>query len=74
VDGVETEFAAKQAETDAVIYLSTKYVIDITSGPGEAQFKTLIEDYLKYLAYLEIWNGELPQVVAGDDAVSILVP
>lgn len=74
VDGVETEFAAKQAETDAVIYLSTKYVIDITSGPGEAQFKTLIEDYLKYLAYLEVWNGELPSVVAGDDAVSILVP
>ena len=74
VDGVETEYATKQAESDTVIYLSTKYVIDITSGPGEAQFKTLIEDYLKYLAYLEVWNGELPQVVAGDDAVSILVP
>ena len=74
VNGVDTEYAAKQAESDTVIYLATKYVIDTTSGPGEAQFKVLVEDYLKYLAYLEQWNGELPQVVAGDDAVSILVP
>jgi len=74
VDGVETEYAAKQAETDTVIYLGTKYTIDTTSGPGAADFKPLVEDYLKYLAYLEQWNGELPGVVAGDDAVSILVP
>lgn len=74
IDGLETEFAAKQAESDTVIYLGTKYVIDITTGPGQAEFKTLVEDYLQYLAYLEVWNGTLPSVVAGDDAVSILVP
>jgi regulator of protease activity HflC (stomatin/prohibitin superfamily) len=74
VDGIETEFSTRQEETDTVIYLGTKYVIDITSGPGAADFKTLVEDYLKYLAYLENWNGELPDVVAGDDAISIIVP
>ncbi len=74
VDGVETEFATKQAETDTIIYLGTKYVIDITSGPGADKFKTLVEDYLEYLAYLEQWDGKLPDVVAGDDAISIIVP
>ena len=74
VDGVETAFATKQAETDSVIFLGTKYVIDIDSGPGAANFKTLVEDYLQYLAYLEKWNGELPEVIAGDDALSIIVP
>ena len=74
VDGVETKFATKQAETETVIYLGTQYVIDITTGPGADKFKSLVEDYLQYLAYLEQWNGELPNVVAGDDAISIIVP
>ena len=74
VDGVETEFATKQSETDTVIFLGTKYVVDVTTGPGADNFKKLVEDYLQYLAYLEQWNGELPQVVAGDDALSIIVP
>lgn len=74
VDGIDTEFDQKQAETETVIFLGTKYVIDVTSGPGPDKFKTLVEDYLKYLAYLEAWNGELPDVVAGDDALSIIVP
>lgn len=74
VDGVETEYATKQVETETFIYLGTKYVIDITTGPGADQFKLLIEDYLQYLAYLEQWNGELPNVVAGNDAISIIVP
>jgi len=74
VDGVETSYAAKQAESETVIYLKTIYVIDTTSGPGVDNFKKLVEDYLAYLAYLEAWNGELPDVVAGDDAISIIVP
>ena len=74
IDGVETEVAAKQAETETCIFLGTKYVIDTTSGPGPDKFKSLVEDYLQYLAYLEVWNGELPNVVAGDDALSIIVP
>lgn len=53
---------------------ATKHTIDVTSGPGVEKFKTLVEDYMKYLAYLETWNGELPDVVAGDNAVSIIIP
>ena len=74
IDGVEIEVAAKQAETETVIFLGTKYVIDVTTGPGADNFKKLVEDYLQYLAYLEKWDGKLPEVVAGDDALSIIVP
>ena len=74
VDGVETAYNAKQAETETVIFLGTKYVIDVQTGPGVDKFNTLVEDYLQYLAYLEKWDGKLPQVVAGDDALSIIVP
>lgn len=74
VDGVETVFATKQQETDNVVYLGTESVIDVTSGPGADKFKALVEDYLQYLAYLEKWDGVLPEVVAGDDAISIIVP
>ena len=74
VDGLETEFDVRQVETETVIYLGTKYVIDTTSGPGPDKFKSLVEDYLAYLEYLKVWNGELPNVVAGDDAISIIVP
>ena len=74
VDGLETEYTVRQVESETVIYLSTKYVVDTTSGPGADKFKSLVEDYLQYLAYLEKWNGELPDVVAGEDALSIIVP
>lgn len=74
VDGIETEYVVRQAETESCIYLGTKYVIDITTGPGADSFKSLVEDYLQYLAYLEQWDGKLPDVVAGDDAISIIVP
>ena len=52
----------------------TTYVVDVTSGPGADKFKLVVEDYLQYLAYLEKWDGNLPDVVSGDDALSIIVP
>ena len=52
----------------------TTYVIDTSTGPGVDKFETLVTKYIEYLAYLEKWNGELPQVVSGDDAVSIIIP
>ena len=74
VNGVEQTFVIKQAESETVIFLGTKYVIDVTTGPGADNFKKLVEDYLQYLAYLEKWDGKLPEVVSGDDALSIIVP
>lgn len=60
--------------TTKIALSATKYEIDLTTGPGADKFKALVEDYLEYLAYLEKWNGELPDVVSGDDAISIIVP
>ena len=71
--------ASKEGDVDVLTtttntLVATKYVIDVTTGPGAENFKTLVENYLQYLAYLEKWNGELPDVVAGDEAISIIVP
>ncbi len=52
----------------------TTYVIDTSTGPGVDKFNPLVTKYLEYLAYLEKWNGVLPEVVSGDDAISIIVP
>ena len=60
--------------TTTVSLIATKYDIDITTGPGADKFKSLVEDYLQYLAYLAEWDGKLPDVVAGDGALSIIVP
>lgn len=51
----------------------TTYRIVIPSE-GADEFKKLVLEYLEYLAYLEKWNGELPDVVAGEDGISIIVP
>ena len=86
----EAVFDAKQAETTEVTsetigevtytitttksLASTEHTINVNSGPGAEKFKALVEDYLQYLAYLEKWDGNLPDVVAGNDAISIIVP
>ena len=57
-----------------VLETESSYTIEFDAVHTEAMFKEIVEDYLEYLAYLEKWNGELPQVVAGDDAISIIVP
>jgi len=49
----------------------TEYKIDFTDKT-EAEIK-LISDYLKYIEYLEKWDGKLPTVMTGDNA-SILIP
>lgn len=50
------------------------YVIEFDAIHTEQMFREAVEQYLEYLAYLEKWDGELPEVVAGDDAISIIVP
>ena len=48
-----------------------EYEIDFT-GKSEAEI-AVIAEYLKYIEYLSKWNGELPDVVAGD-SLSIFIP
>ena len=50
------------------------YTIDTSTGPGADKFTVLVTSYIEYMAYLEKWDGQLPQVVSGDDALSIIVP
>ena len=48
----------------------TNYAIDF-AGKSEAEIK-LIQDYLKYVAYLEKWDGRLPEVMG--DGANVFVP
>lgn len=48
-----------------------EYEIDFEGKTAEEI--QVISDYLKYIEYLEVWNGELPEVVTGD-GVSIMIP
>jgi len=50
---------------------ATEYEIDFTGKTAEEI--ALITEYLKYIAYLDKWNGELPEVMAGDSA-TIMIP
>ena len=48
-----------------------KYDIDFT-GKTSDEIK-LISEYLKFVEYLEVWNGELPSVMT-DSGATILIP
>lgn len=48
-----------------------EYEIDF-EGKTEEEIK-VISDYLKYIEYLEVWNGELPDVMT-DGSTTIMIP
>ncbi len=50
----------------------TEYEIDFTGKTAEEI--ALISDYLKYVAYLEAWDGKLPQTVVTDGSAQLLIP
>ena len=56
--------------TETVLEDGVEYSIDFT-GKSEEEIK-LIQDYLKYIAYLEKWDGRLPEVMG--DGANIFVP
>lgn len=56
---------------DGVTVVGVEYEIDFT-GKSADEIK-LITDYLKYIEYLDKWDGELPSVMTGDSA-SIMIP
>lgn len=51
----------------------TNYSIIYDETHTKDDLKIVLE-FVKYLEYLEKWNGELPTVVAGDKGVEIIVP
>ncbi len=60
-------FEIKATETED----GTEYNINFDGKSAEEI--QVISDYLKYIEYLSVWNGELPDVVTGTDA-TILIP
>ena len=59
--------------TTTTTLTNTNYVIQY-DAEHTAEGMSIVFDYVKYLQYLETWNGELPEVVAGEEAISIMVP
>ena len=51
----------------------TNYSIVYDETHTKEDLKIVLE-FVKYLEYLEKWNGELPIVVAGDKGVDIIIP
>ena len=56
--------------TETAVEDGIEYSIDF-AGKSEEEIK-LIQDYLKYIAYLEKWDGRLPEVMG--DGANIFVP
>lgn len=61
-------------ETDVIKFVETRYTITYDADHTKDDLNKVVVSYLEYLAYLDKWNGSLPEVVAGDDALSIIVP
>ena len=57
--------------TDEEGIVGVEYEIDFTGRAPEEI--AIIADYLKYVEYLEKWDGKLPTVMTGDSA-SIMIP
>ena len=51
--------------------VSTTYTIE---WGDDVEGKQLILRYIQYLEYLSKWNGKLPDVLAGDSSLQLLVP
>lgn len=58
--------------TDEEGNASLEYNIDFT-GKTSAEI-ALISEYLKYVEYLSVWNGELPGVMVTDGNAQIILP
>ena len=54
------------------VQTAVEYTINF-EGKSEAQI-AMITDYLKYVAYLEAWNGELPDTVVTGENGSFILP
>ena len=51
---------------------NTKYVIEYDAEHTEEDLQVIIE-FIKYLEYLEKWDGKLPSVMTGSEGVEIII-
>lgn len=53
--------------------VSTQYSIVYDESHTKEDLKVIV-DFVKYLEYLEKWDGKLPEVMTGTDGVDIIIP
>lgn len=70
-DIIETDVLGEDDEGNPIV-VGTEYTIDMV---GHTQDELdVVFNYIEYIQYLQTWDGKLPEVVAGDNAVSLLIP
>lgn len=62
-----------QVTTKTTTLESTHYTIQYDETHTKDDLK-LVMDFVQYLEYLEKWDGKLPEVVAGDQNLDLLIP
>ena len=65
-------FKIIQTETVEDDIITVTYDIDFTGKTAEEI--SVITEYLKYIEYLDKWDGKLPSVMVGDENAQIIVP
>lgn len=70
---VTKDAASNKVTTVTTTLESTKYVIQCDETHTKDDLK-IVMDFVKYLEYLEQWDGKLPQVVTGDQSLELLIP
>lgn len=68
---LEKEIKEKDAEGNEVV-TGIEYTIDFTDKKQEEI--ALISDYLKYVEYLNAWDGKLPDVLVTGEGASVILP
>ncbi|MCI5745899.1 MAG: prohibitin family protein [Erysipelotrichaceae bacterium] len=59
--------------TTTTTLVSTNYTIDFDANHTKDDLKVIL-DFVRYLEYLEKWDGKLPEVVSGTDGIEIIIP
>ncbi len=67
----EDEGTIRKTITTSLV--STQYSIVYDESHTKEDLKVIV-DFVKYLEYLEKWNGKLPEVMTGTDGVDIIIP
>lgn len=67
----ENEGTIRKTITTSLV--STQYSIVYDESHTKEDLKVIV-DFVKYLEYLEKWDGKLPEVMTGTDGVDIIIP
>lgn len=67
----EDEGTIRKTITTSLV--STQYSIVYDESHTKEDLKVIV-DFVKYLEYLEKWDGKLPEVMTGTDGVDIIIP